>query len=211
MGTSGLTIVRKRKTKRNKEISVLGGPSESQYFYEYHVCIYQRYDGYVEGCGLGTSLVNFLCNFKDDLKNNPSAYLDTGLLAAKLIKDFMISEHDARIIPFMSLEKLFTIPPDFTYIITTTPNSEFDNSIMLSMLSGKETILTARPEKFLGKYEYYCKQMKENKKSFAEVDYGDDEVVNEGYFLEDQLFTKFVKEIPFTFTVNGITATINTA
>ncbi|GBC07970.1 hypothetical protein RclHR1_07820005 [Rhizophagus clarus] len=190
MGTSGLTIVRERKAKqKNGETSVLGGPSESQYFYEYYIAVQQWH--------YGTWLVNFLCKFKDNLRNNSPAYLDTGLLAAKLIKDFMMSEYDARVIPFMSLEKLFTDPPDFTYIIITTSQSEFDNSIMLSMLNFKEIILTARPEKFLGKYEYYCKQMKENKKSFVEIDYGDDEVINEGYFSEDQLFIKFVKDIPF--------------
>ncbi|GBB94785.1 hypothetical protein RclHR1_24100002 [Rhizophagus clarus] len=124
-----------------------------------------------------------------NLRNNSPAYLDTGIFAAKLIKDFMMSEYDACIISFMFLEKLFTDPPDFTYIITTTLQSEFDNSNMLSMLNFKEIILTVRPEKFLGKYEYYCKQMKENKKSFVKINYGDDEVINKGYFSEDQLLS----------------------
>ncbi|EXX63901.1 uncharacterized protein OCT59_016094 [Rhizophagus irregularis] len=208
MGTSGLTIVRERKAKRGNKTSALGGPSESQYFYKYYVCIYQRYDGYVEGCGLGTWLVNFLCKFKDNLKNDPSSYLNTGSLGAKLINEFMTSEYDAHIIPIMSLKNLFAIPPDHTYIITTTLDSEFDNSIMLSALHGDEIILTARPENFLGKYEYYDTLQKDkDKKSFTEIDYGD-EVVNEGYFSEDQLFNKFLKDIPFAFTINGLTINI---
>ncbi|RGB31512.1 hypothetical protein C1646_763990 [Rhizophagus diaphanus] len=207
MGTTGLTIVRERKAKKGNKTSVLGGPSESQYFYEYYVCIYQLHDGYVEYCGLGTWLVNFLCKFKENLKND---LLNTGSLGAKLIKEFMTSEYvDAHIIPIMSLKKLFSIPPNHTYIITTTLDSEFDNSIMLSALHGDKIILTARPENFLGKYEYYGTLQKDkgDKQSFTEIDYGD-EVVNEGYFSEDQLFNKFLSDIPFTFTINGITINI---
>ncbi|PKY52990.1 hypothetical protein RhiirA4_408752 [Rhizophagus irregularis] len=79
---------------------------------------------------------------------------------------------------------------------------------MLSALHGDKIILTARPENFLGKYEYFGTLQKDkDEKSFTEIDYGD-EVVNEGYFSEDQLFNKFLKDIPFTFTIDGITINI---
>ncbi|CAB4395794.1 unnamed protein product [Rhizophagus irregularis] len=207
MGTSGLTIVRERKAKRGNKTSALGGPSESQYFYEYYVCIYQWYDGYVEKFGLGTWLVDFLCKFKDNLKNNPASYLNTGSLGAKLIKEFMTSIPIERIIPIVSLKELFTMAPNYTYIITTTLDSKFDNSIMLSVLYYDKIILTAKPEKFLGKYEYYYRQIDNlDKKSLTEIDYGD-EVVNEGYFSEDQLFNKFLNDIPLTIMINGKTIT----
>ncbi|CAB4489877.1 unnamed protein product [Rhizophagus irregularis] len=181
MGTSGLTIVRERKAKRGNKTSALGGPSESQYFYEYY--------------------------FKDNLKNNPASYLNTGSLGAKLIKEFMASIPIARIIPIVSLKELFTMAPNYTNIITTTLDSKFDNSIMLSVLYYDKIILTAKPEKFLGKYEYYYRQIDNlDKKSLTEIDYGD-EVVNEGYFSEDQLFNKFLNDIPLTIMINGKTIT----
>jgi hypothetical protein len=200
MVTKGLTLVRERKAKRKKEASALGGPSESHYFYEYYVSFYQWNDAYVEGCGLGTWLVNFLCKFTSNLKKNPSVYNDTGILGAELIKDYMTSEYKANINSFEPLEKLFLSGFDYIYIITTTFDSKCrpnDNSIMLTVIFDEGFILTARPEKFLGKYEYYKTQMEENKKSFAEIDYGDDEVLKEGYFSEDQLLIKFLYDIQY--------------
>uniref|UniRef100_U9V537 Uncharacterized protein n=1 Tax=Rhizophagus irregularis (strain DAOM 181602 / DAOM 197198 / MUCL 43194) TaxID=747089 RepID=U9V537_RHIID len=80
MGTRGVILIRTRKPKR-KEMSVMGEPAGSQYFYEYYVCIYQHFDGYVKG-GLGEWLANFLYEFTHNL----STYPDTGLLATRLIE-----------------------------------------------------------------------------------------------------------------------------
>ncbi|GBB99243.1 hypothetical protein RclHR1_03460012 [Rhizophagus clarus] len=118
----------------------------------------------------------------------------------------------AAIVPIKPLKNLFTILSHYTYIITTTFNSEChsdDNSIMLSMytlLSGKKSIITARSEKFLKKYDYYHEQLKN--KSLEEIDYGDDEVAKGGYFSEDQLFIDFLKDIPFNLTIDGINVQI---
>jgi hypothetical protein len=82
------------------------------------------------------------------------------------------------------------------YIITISCDSNLglnDKSIMLSVCYYREFILTARPEKFLEKYKYYTTQIEENKKSFAEISYDDDEVEKNGYLSEDQLLIEFLE------------------
>jgi hypothetical protein len=66
------------------------------------------------------------------------------------------------------------------YIITVDLN--YHNSIMLSVID--EMILTARPNKFMRKFRHYSEQMEKLRKSFEEVDYGDDEVEEEGYLAD---------------------------
>ena len=194
MGTHSIILVRERQPK-GREISVLGGPSESQYFYEYYVCIYQHFDGYVEG-GVGEWLAKFLREFTRNLES--STYADTGLLGAKLIKGFYASEFkNPRLIPIMALKDMFQNDFEYAYIITTSYDSNHginDKSIMLSVCDHNDFILTARPEKFLEKYTYYKSQMEEMKKSFAEISYGDDEVEKDGYLSEDQLLIEFLKK-----------------
>jgi hypothetical protein len=176
MGTHSITLIRERKPKK-KEMSVLGGPAESQYFYEYYVCIYQHFDGYIEG-GVGEWLAEFLYKFKQNL-STLSNFVDAGLLGAKLIKAFYSSEFkNPRLIP---ITNIFQSDYEYAYIITVSCDSNLglnDNSIMLSAYRYEDHILTARPEKFL--------------KSFAENNYGDDEVEKNGYLLEDQLLIKFL-------------------
>ena len=56
-------------------------------------------------------------------------------------------------------------------------------------------ILTARPKKNI----YYCyEQMEEMKRSFAEINYGDDEVEEEGYLAEDKLLFEFWEKAFYT-------------
>ncbi|CAG8700743.1 uncharacterized protein OCT59_020010 [Rhizophagus irregularis] len=195
MGTRGVILIRTRKPKR-KEMSVMGEPAGSQYFYEYYVCIYQHFDGYVKG-GLGEWLANFLYEFTHNL----STYPDTGLLATRLIEGLYSSNFfvNPRLVPIAPLEEMFHSDYDYVYIITVSCDSNLglnDKSIMLSVCYYREFILTARPEKFLEKYKYYITQIKENNKSFAEISYDDDEVEKNGYLSEDQLLIKFLKEIP---------------
>ncbi|RIA92877.1 hypothetical protein C1645_763800 [Glomus cerebriforme] len=200
MGTHSITIIRERSPKREKQ-SILGGPAESQYFYKYYACIYQHYDGYVEG-GVGEWLANFLCdlirNFVATSPNNLCP--ETGILGAKLIHAFSTSDFtNPHLIPIASLEELFQSNYEYAYIITVDVNySGFlvnNQSITLSVYDG-DFILTARPEKFLAKYKYYKTQMEEMKNSFTEINYGDDEVEKEGYLSEDQLLIEFLRKIP---------------
>ncbi|PKY16593.1 hypothetical protein RhiirB3_482785 [Rhizophagus irregularis] len=148
MGTRGVILIRTRKPKR-KEMSVMGGPAGSQYFYEYYVCIYQHFDGYVKG-GLGEWLANFLYEFTHNL----STYADTGLLATRLIEGLYSSNFfvNPRLVPIAPLEEMFHSDYDYVYIITVSCDSNLglnDKSIMLSVCYYREFILTARPEKFL--------------------------------------------------------------
>ncbi|RIA92188.1 hypothetical protein C1645_80625 [Glomus cerebriforme] len=189
MGTHSITLIRERSAKR-KEQSILGGPAGSQYFYEYYACIYQHFDGYVEG-GVGEWLASFLCNFLAE----KIIYVDAGLLGIRLIHAFSMSDFkNPRIIPITSLEELFkTSVYEYVYFITVdSESSKSQYNIMLSVCDG-DFILTARPEKFLAKYKYYSTQMEEMKKSFAEINYGDDEVEKEGYLSEDLLLLEFLR------------------
>ncbi|GBC05740.1 hypothetical protein RclHR1_00640028 [Rhizophagus clarus] len=198
MGTHSIILLRERSTKR-KETSFLGGPDESKYSYEYYVCIYQQYDGYVEG-GVGEWLADFLQKFTQDL-STLTTFADAGLLGAKLIKAFYSSPFsNPRLEPIAPLEDIFQIDYDYVYIITVTYSSRHgmdDKSIMLSVCHYKDFILTARPEKLLEKYKYYVTQMEENKKSFAEISYDDEEVEKNGYLSEDQLLLEFIKKTAF--------------
>lgn len=201
MGTHSIVLIRERKPK-GREISVLGGPARSQYFYEYYVCIYLHFDGYVES-GVGEWLANFLHKFGKDFSSQKqsdsiiSTYADTGLLGAKLINGFYSSSKlimNPRLIPIESLENIFQNDFEYAYIITTSYDENYginDKSIMLSVCDHKDFILTARPEKFVEKYTYYMEQMEKHKKSFAEINY-DDEVEKEGYLSEDQLLIEFL-------------------
>ncbi|CAB4440789.1 unnamed protein product [Rhizophagus irregularis] len=196
MGTHNVILIRTRKPKRKEMSVMMGGPAGSQYFYEYYVCIYQRFDGYVKG-GLGEWLANFLYKFTHNL----STYADTGLLATRLIEGLYSSNFFVtvpRLAPIAPLEEMFHSDYDYVYIITVSCDSNLglnDKSIMLSVCYYREFILTARPEKFLEKYKYYITQIKKNNKSFAEISYDDDEVEKNGYLSEDQLLIKFLKEI----------------
>lgn len=197
MGTRSIILIRERKPGR-KEMSVLGGPAGSKYFYEYYACIYQHYDGYVEG-GIGEWLADFLCEF---IRNLPAlaTYANAGLLGSKLVEGFYLSEFEhLRLIPAKPLKEIFKHAYEYAYIITVSSDSDRtlygldDKSIMLSVYQYKDFILTARPEKFLDKYKYYMTQMEENKKSFGEISYDDDdEVDNDGYLSEDQLLIEFL-------------------
>jgi hypothetical protein len=197
MGTHSIILIRERQDKKNK-VSVLGGPDESRYFYEYYACIYQHYDGYVEG-GVGEWLANFLSKFIRNL-STLNTYVDTGLFGAKLIEGFYSSPfNNPRLIPVGPLKKIFQSDYQYAYIITVSYSSYHglnDKSLMLSVCHYKDFILTARPEKFLEKYKYYITQMEENKKSFAEISYDDEEVEKDGYLSEDQLLIKFLKDYP---------------
>ena len=55
MGTHSIILFRDRSAKESSSstTSILGGPSGSQYFYEYYVYIHQHFDGYVEGGVVG--------------------------------------------------------------------------------------------------------------------------------------------------------------
>ncbi|RIA96650.1 hypothetical protein C1645_871897 [Glomus cerebriforme] len=195
MGTHSITVIRERSAKR-KEQSILGGPAGSQYFYEYYACIYQHFDGYVEG-GVGEWLANFLCNFTSNLAEK-DFHIDTGLLGTRLIHAFSMSNFkNPRFIPIASLEELFkTSDYTYAYLITVDSESLGNQSVMLSVYVD-DFILTARPEKFLAKYKYYSEQMEKTKKSFAEINYGDDEVKKEGYFSEDLLLLGFLTKIRY--------------
>src|SRR6266496_5524543 len=193
MGTHSVTLVRERRAKKNRleQTSALGGPTDSKYFYKYYVCIYQHYDGYVRN-GVGEFLANFLCELIRDFKNT-SSYIDVGLIAAKVTNATFSMSERPRLIPIGPLRGLLE-DYEYAYIITINSEHQFnDNSIMLSVIYN-EFILTARPEKFLEKYEYYETKMEETDKSFeeinAKIDYGDNEVDKEGYFSEEQLLIK---------------------
>ncbi|CAB4442784.1 unnamed protein product [Rhizophagus irregularis] len=200
MGTHSIVLIRERKPKR-RETSLLGGPAGSKYFYEYYVCVYLHFDGYVEG-GVGEWLANFLRKFGQDCSTQNDSmiqtYADTGLLGAKLINAFYSSSKlimNPRLVPIESLENMFQVDHEYAYIITTSYDENVginDKSIMLSVCDNKDFILTARPEKFVEKYSYYMEQMEKNKKSFAEINY-DDEVEKDGYLSEDQLLIEFLK------------------
>ncbi|GBC04572.1 hypothetical protein RclHR1_05750004 [Rhizophagus clarus] len=191
MGTRAITLIRRRSAKR-KEKCLLGGSVKSQYFYEYYVCIYHHFDGYVVN-GLGEWLADFLQKFTKNL----STYVDTGILGAKLIEGLYSSSFsNIRLMCIDPLEEIFRADYSYAYIITVSYNSNhcFDNnSIMLSVFMNNN-FLTARPEKFLEKYIYYETQMEENGKSFAEISYDDVEVEKDGFLSEDQLLVEFLKD-----------------
>ena len=195
MGTRSITIVRKRRPKETPSVatSVLGGPTESQYIYEYYVCIYQHWDGYVEG-GVGERLAEFLCKYIHDSSSKP---IDTGLLAAKLVEEIVGKNthiFNFKLMPLAPLEDMFRCYDyAFAYIITVDLN--YHNSIMLSVIDND--ILTARPNKFMRKFQHYSEQMEVLGKSFEKVDYGDDEVEEEGYLSEDKLLFKFWRNLFF--------------
>jgi hypothetical protein len=192
MGTRSITFIRKRIPKEISSAtkSSLGGPDESQYIYEYFVCMYHHWDGYVRG-GVGEWLTEFLCKF---LHEYSSKYMDTGFLAAKFVKAFMEKEAQyKRLLPLTSLEEMFrTYDYHLAYIITTDSTRKyFDNkSIMLTAYQGGN-IITTRPEKFMTKYLQYEIQMEGG--LVKVIDYGDDEIEKEGYLAEDRLFLKFIQ------------------
>src|SRR6266487_1787023 len=105
MGTRSITLVRTRKLKETPSTttSILGGPSESKYIYEYFVCVWQHWDGYVDG-GVGQRLAEFLCNFIHDSK---SKFIDTGYLASKLVKAIVEKSKDIFLVYLDSLEDIF--------------------------------------------------------------------------------------------------------
>src|SRR3954454_4069755 len=108
MGTNSAIIVRQRKAKRNR-LSKLGGPTESQYYYQYFVCIWRRYDGYVMG-GVGEWLTNFLCKIIRDYSLDSSKFLNASTLASELVRaSFSMIEMDnyVCIIPIDCLKKMF--------------------------------------------------------------------------------------------------------
>jgi hypothetical protein len=159
--------------------------------------IYQHYDGYVEG-GVGEWLANFICEFIHEFTNS-TRWVNSGLLGAKLIKDFSSTDQfqAPRLIPIKPLKEIFQNNYDYVYIVTYNMDESADKindkSIMLGVYEHGDYILTARPRKFLEKYQYYKTQMEEMGKSFVEIEYGDDEVKKEGYFSEDQLLVEFLK------------------
>ncbi|RIA84190.1 hypothetical protein C1645_428732 [Glomus cerebriforme] len=191
MGTRSITFIRKRIPKRECSVTKrsLGGPDESQYIYEYFVCVYQQCDGYVEG-GVGEWLAEFLSKFIRDFS---SVHLDTGFFAAKFVKDFMEKDDQHKLLcPIAPLQEMFRHDHQLAYIITVDSTRKFfdDKSIMLSMYSN--CILTARPEKFMKKYKQCENQIEESEIQYEVIDYGDEEVEKEGYLSEDQLLGKFL-------------------
>src|SRR4051794_20095637 len=194
MGTSSITLVRARRAKEKDltEISEVGGPTEGQYNYDYLAFIYHHYDGYVES-GVGEWLANFICEFIHESTNSTIRWLHGGLFGAKLIKAFSSTNQfqAPRLISIKSLKKIFQDNYDYVYIITYDNDESVSNisdkSIMLGVYEHGDYILTARPGKFLEKYQYYKTQMEETRKSFVEIEYGDEEVKKEGYLSEDQL------------------------
>src|SRR5581483_9660069 len=191
-----------RKAKKNR-LSKLGGPTESQYYYQYFVCIWRRHDGYVIG-GIGEWLANFICKIIRDHSLDSSNYVCASTIAADLVaatcllSKFSFEFDRSFIIPIDSLKNIFKVDYEYVYIVTFEEFGKFcDKSIMLSVYEHVvyqtgDYILTARPNKFLAKYKYYKTQM-ESGKSFAEINYGDDEVEKEGYLLEDQLLVDYLK------------------
>ncbi|RIA97388.1 hypothetical protein C1645_854132 [Glomus cerebriforme] len=191
MGTRSITFIRKRIPKRACSATKrsLGGPDESQYIYEYFVCVYQHFDGYVEG-GLGEWLAEFLSKFISDFS---SVNLDAGFFAAKFVKDFMEKDDQHKTLyPIQPLQEMFRCDHQYAYIITVDSTRKFfdDKSIMLSMYSN--CILTARPEKFMEKYKQVKNQIEESEIEYEVIDYGDEEVEKEGYLSEDRLLAKFL-------------------
>ena len=199
MGTHSITLIRERYAKKNclDKTSTLGGPTESKYNYEYFVCIYHHYDGYVEG-GVGEWLAKFICKFISDYKTSKDS-VSSGAFGAKLIKAFFsMSEFQApRLMPIAPLKEIFQSDYAYAYIITLDRSNDWtgicNDSVMLSVYEPSDYILTARPEKFLEKYRYYKSQMEEMRKPFAEIDYGDNEVEKEGYLSEDQILLEFLE------------------
>src|SRR6266487_5962829 len=122
MGTRSITLVRTRKLKETPSTatSILGGPSESKYIYEYFVCVWQHWDGYVEG-GVGQRLAEFLCKFIHDSK---SKFIDTSYLASKLVKAIVERSEDICLITLESLKDIFrTADYELAYIITVDLNN----------------------------------------------------------------------------------------
>src|SRR5207249_2892314 len=147
-------------------------------------CIYHNHDGYVEG-GIGEWLAKFICEFISEFKDALD-WINCGFFGAKLIKAFFsMNESQApRIMPIRSLKEIFQSNYEYVYIITFNSDEIIhgkiiNKSVVLSVYEHKDYILTARPEKFLKKYQHYKTQMEEMRKSFAEIDYGDDEVEKE--------------------------------
>ncbi|RIA97385.1 hypothetical protein C1645_814084 [Glomus cerebriforme] len=192
MGTRSITLIRKRipRDACSATKSLLGGPDESQYIYEYYVCMYQQLDGYVEG-GVGEWLAKFLCEF---IREYSSMHMDAGFFTAKFVKDFMEKDKQHKFLcPLAPLEEMFQYGHQVAYIITIDATRQFfdDKSFMLSVY--ENCILTARPENFMEKYKQCENQIKESEISCEVVDYGDDEVEKEGYLSEDRLLAKFLK------------------
>src|SRR3954466_8167182 len=108
MGTNSIILIRERNVKENNSTtSVIGGPIESKYSYEYYVCIYQHFDGYVED-GVGEWMANFISEVTRDLgKQIIHVNIDAGLLGAKLIQGcfFMNGYQRPRLIPIAPLEE----------------------------------------------------------------------------------------------------------
>src|SRR2546430_668919 len=130
MGTNSVIMVRQRKAKKN-HLSKLGGPTESQYYYQYFVCIWRRFDGYVIG-GVGKWLTNFLCKIICDCSLNSSKYVDASILAAELVRDsFSLSEHQpyVYIMPIDSLKQMFKVDYEYVYIITYEEFSDLAKTI----------------------------------------------------------------------------------
>jgi hypothetical protein len=156
---------------------------------------------------MGEWLADFLYKFthKDNLSNYKNTFVDPGHVGAKLIEGFYSSPfNNPLLIPICPLEEIFQSNYEYVYIITVSfdynslPGLD-DKSIMLSVCQYNDFILTALPVKFLEKYKYYITLMEENKKSFAEISYDDDEVEKDGYLSEDQLLIEFLKKIPVDF------------
>ncbi|GBC09841.1 hypothetical protein RclHR1_09150012 [Rhizophagus clarus] len=194
MGTRCIIFIRKRIYKEAGSVkkSFLGDPDESQYIYEYFVCMYQQCDGYVRG-GVGEWLAKFLCDFLHDYS---SRYMDTGFLAAKCVKEFM--EKDAvfkRLLPLASLKDMYRYDHQKAYIITTDSTRKFFDNKSIMLTSRGSCIITARPEKFMTIYYQNAKRIEESTTYDEVIDYGDEELEKDGYLAEDRLLGKFLNEI----------------